>query len=262
MKREQTKNRNVKVAVVARAIWDKYFYHFKWSSVAWLIGVYVATFGIASQRYENHRDRIDNKIAIITTQLGTPARKAALERVNELQANMKIPIEPKILVPWTSFFTLFGDKQVSDELMDELKLIVSTSLQSQGSDGQGVLDLNYIDLSSYSDGTPVNLRNANLENTFLVRANLSGSFLYFANLKGSDIRLANFENSNLVGANLDKTFLQDANFKNANIKKASLYGAYTHQSDLQNFSIKSVCEIISVAYNRSSVRIDEESCWK
>ena len=93
-------------------MWPRY--HLKWSHVLWTIGVYVAAFGLASQRHENHRDRIDNKIAILAAQLGTPARNAAFARVNELQDKIKIPIEPKFLLPWTSFTTLFGEKEVSD----------------------------------------------------------------------------------------------------------------------------------------------------
>ncbi len=47
----------------------------------WVVGIYVAFFGVASQRYENRIDIIENRANAIFTQLGTLNVKKVLSRI-------------------------------------------------------------------------------------------------------------------------------------------------------------------------------------
>ena len=74
----------------------------------WFVGIYVALFGIASQRYENRVDIIENRINSIFTQLSTPLYKKALGRIGETQ-NMPCPLKPDIKNPLTVYQSLFKE---------------------------------------------------------------------------------------------------------------------------------------------------------
>ncbi len=57
----------------------------------WLIGIYVATYGVASQRYENRVDIIENKVNTIYPQLTSPEPKTkemAFRRIEIIQNMM------------------------------------------------------------------------------------------------------------------------------------------------------------------------------
>ncbi len=60
----------------------------------WFVGIYVALFGLASQRYENSLDRLENRTNIIITQLGTDARKTAISLIAKTQGET-LPKKPR-----------------------------------------------------------------------------------------------------------------------------------------------------------------------
>lgn len=64
----------------------------------WLIGLHVALFGIAFQRYENITLQIDNLVNGLTAQLGTDRRLYALPRIPRIQW-MPCPKKPQIFNP-------------------------------------------------------------------------------------------------------------------------------------------------------------------
>ena len=68
-----------------------------------LIGIYVALFGLASQRYENHLDRIENRANGIFAQLGSRRPKKAMARIADAQ-RMTRPVKPELLNPYLVFY--------------------------------------------------------------------------------------------------------------------------------------------------------------
>ena len=55
------------------------------TGLIWLVGIYVAFYGVASQRYENRVDIIENRANSIFTQLATDVYKKALGRIATVQ---------------------------------------------------------------------------------------------------------------------------------------------------------------------------------
>ena len=91
-------------------LWDKTGLRYIWSKfippdpanqqrppstlLLWLIGMYVVCFGVASIRYENRINIIENRANTIFTQLATNIYKEALKRVPIVQ-NMTMSSETR-----------------------------------------------------------------------------------------------------------------------------------------------------------------------
>ena len=89
----------------------------------WVVGIYVAFFGVASQRYENRIDIIENRANSIFAQLAVPSvQKKAIGRISLVQ-NMQCPYKPNILNPSSVFISLFKDSKYGEmiELLKELE---------------------------------------------------------------------------------------------------------------------------------------------
>ncbi len=76
----------------------------------WILGIYVALFGIASQRYENRVDIIENRSNAIFAQLATSASTKALSRVPRVQ-RMPCPVKPEIFNPYSVIQSLFVESR-------------------------------------------------------------------------------------------------------------------------------------------------------
>ena len=55
------------------------------SITIWVIGIYFALYGIASQRYENRLGVLENEVSLIVAQIGSPSGKKALGRIPDVQ---------------------------------------------------------------------------------------------------------------------------------------------------------------------------------
>ena len=126
----------------------------------WIIGIYIALFGVASQRYENRVDIIENRANAIFAQLGTSAYKKALGRIPKVQ-NMDCPIKPELENPFSVFGSLFFDSKY--------EMIIS------------LLKETVEDWKNNLEG--VNLEKAQLQGVNLKRASLRGAILRGANLQ-------------------------------------------------------------------------------
>lgn len=147
----------------------------------WVVATYVTFFGVASSRYENRVDIIENRANSIFSQLSTSAYKKALSRIPRVQ-NMICPRMPDILAPSSVFFSL-----IVNDRYDEMVVIMKETLEDWK-----------LELSNTS------LYGANLYEADLRGANLRGANLS-ANLEGADLRKANLQGANLEGVlGLDK----------------------------------------------------------
>ena len=145
----------------------------------WFVGIYVALFGIASQRYENRIDIIENGANAIFAQLSTPAWRKAISRIPRVQ-NMTCPTKPDILNPSKVINSFISESYYIDicELLKETIEVWKNSLDS------------------------VDLFGAYLCKADLSGANLRRADLSRANLSGADLTRAKLTGANLVGANL------------------------------------------------------------
>ena len=179
----------------------------------WVLGVYTALFGIASSRYENAVDKIENRMNAFITQLSIAPpeiRKEAFREVAEIQW-MICPIEPDLLRPSSVVLSL----TMHDIYKEAVTLLIRT-VEKFGN---------------------------NLQGARLFRANLKEAILKSCNLMNADLRWVNFYNADLNGANLQKTELAGTNLEfaklnRANFNGANLVGANFEGADLKYASFK------------------------
>jgi len=189
--------------------------------ILWITGIYIALFGIASQRYENRVDIIEYRISSIFSQLGSPLYKKALERIPETQ-NLPCPLKPDIKKPLTVYQSLFKD-----------------TLYTEG------VDLLKATLENWKDSlSGVNLKYAILDSVQFSGANLNAAILNGANLRGAtlftaDIRNGYLVNTDLRGATLESSFLDGAQFWIADMRGANMMFAHLKDADFKHVLVDS-----------------------
>jgi hypothetical protein len=125
----------------------------------WIIGFYIALFGLVFQRYQSKISIIENRINNINTGLSTPGFKQAINRIPETQ-NMPCPVEPDLFKFWKTFASFLGVKSTYKEGVLILKRIIENWKDS-------LSDVNLVD---------ADLEGANLARTDLRLARLKGAF--------------------------------------------------------------------------------------
>ncbi len=181
----------------------------------WLIGIYVAAYGVASQRYENKVDIIESKVNTIYPQLTSNdaiTKGMAFRRIPMIQ-KMDCPYKPNIINPFTIYLSFLKNSAYEgvDNLMKETVENWKSTLVS--------IDLSGANLK-YAD-----LKNAVLKNTNLKYTNFMGAVLQGADLRDAVLVGANLTDANLEGADFKNTDLHDADFFRANLQSANLEGA-------------------------------------
>jgi hypothetical protein len=201
----------------------------------WLIGIYVATFGVASQRYENKVDIIENKANTIYQQLASPdpVTKGMAFRLIPLIQKMKCPYKPNIMNPITIYLSFLKTSNY-EGVVDLMKETVENWKGSLKNIRLRETNLQGFDLSSADlwgadlwgvDLEEANLRGAILTEALLGEANLVKANLKIAHLVRANLVRANLEEANLEEANLLGAYLIGANFKGANLEDVNLLGA-------------------------------------
>jgi uncharacterized protein YjbI with pentapeptide repeats len=171
----------------------------------WIIGIYVALFGLASQQYQSKTSIIENRINNIISSLSTPGFKQGINRIPSTQ-KMLCPVAPELLKPWETILSLLGPKSTYKE---------------------GVLLLQRT-IENWKDSlSNVNLSDADLSKTNLSGAVFIGADLNEANLRGSHLDSANFNETRLFGTDFKKAILLQAKFKGA-----TLFGTDLREANL------------------------------
>jgi len=201
------------------------------TGLIWLVGIYVAFFGVASQRYENRIDIIENRANSIFAQLAVPSvTKKALSKIARVQ-NMPCPRRPEILKPPSVFISLFSNSKY-EEMVEQLKETIEDwkeSLDSVNLRGAYLREANLWGADLFK----ADLRDANLWGADLEKADLRE-----ADLVGADLGGANLMEAELVRADLREADLRDANLRRINLRgadleKANLVGAVLRRADLR-----------------------------
>ncbi|WP_419656563.1 uncharacterized protein Dvar_56580 [Desulfosarcina variabilis str. Montpellier] len=187
--------------------------------VIWVVGIYVALYGLAYQRFENARNMLELKTNAVIGQLATQTWRMTLNRIPKLQ-NSKIPVNPDFLNPISIYTSMFGEG-IAD--IENVELLIS--VLEAWKDSLHGLDLTNANL------TGANLREANLENTILIGANLNRADLFQANLKKSLLVNASFVDAMLDKANLEKAGITGCNFSGASLIETKLIDIVTPTTD-------------------------------
>jgi len=218
--------------------------------VIWCVGIYIACFGIASQRYENKVDIIENRANAIFNQLGTPIYKKALARIPRVQ-KLTCPVEPILLNPLTVLRSLFSAETVYTEIIVQLKETIEIWKDSLSYVDLREVDLGGVNLSedwyrgvgrSDDDFPPANFFSSEKSEHGIFRftrhvmlaANLKGINLESAKISRANLRKANLETANLTKADLTESNLSDANLNEADLTEADLSGANLINTDLSD----------------------------
>ena len=233
----------------------------------WIIGIYIALFGVASNRYENRVDIIENRINGIYAQISKDIQ-VAFKRLVDVQ-EMICPVKPEILDPVSIVKSFLPLKDIRyEEGVEQLKELVEdwaqrtetieSRLQREPQAERwikrlkgtlkkdGKLDtkkpigqLAGVDLEK-AQLKKANLRWAQLEGAYLSEANLEGAYLSWTRLEGAYLYGAKLEGADLFGAKLDNACLCKADLKNAKYltleqlaKAFSLYGVRNLAPELE-----------------------------
>ncbi len=220
--------------------------------IIWIIGLYVALFSIASQRYENRIDLIEVRISSVFTQLSTPHYKRTFSQIAETQ-KITCPLKPDIKKPITVYQSLFDDtvyfegvdllKSAVENWKDSLSTVILTGADLSGAEltgavitGAGLDDVNFsgtrllnADLSE-SKWDHTELNNANFSGAILSGADFSHAEMKNAKLTNAVLILTVLNSATLIDADLTEakfwaTELVHTNFKNSNLTHADLSNA-------------------------------------
>lgn len=216
----------------------------------WFVGIYIALFGIASQRYESRVNVIEDRISSIITGLNAPQYKKALSRIAGTQT-MTCPIKPDILKPYTTFISLFRNEVYNDGV-EILKSIIENWSDHLAQTELTLAKLDYANLNG-ANLSGAYMTWANLIQAKLQGADLSGAHLREADLSGADLTEANLTEADLTGADLSWAYLTGADVTKAdlsgtdlswaflprvNLTGARLYGANLKHADLSGDTIE------------------------
>ena len=141
------------------------------NGVLWFIGIYLAAYGVASQRYENNLDQLENRIFSVMDLIGTDNEKQAIASLTKLRDEETF-IKPEILNPVKTFKSLFGYKSSNSYFEKEVDETIRYFLPDLTN--LTLYNINFIDL---------NLDNVNFSNSTLVGCDFSFSSLINANFR-------------------------------------------------------------------------------
>jgi len=227
------------------------------SFILWLIGIYIALFGIASNRYENSVDIMETQTTGFFTQFSSSdetSKKYLLRRIAYIQ-NGVTPIKPELFVPYTVIQSfLFSEKnQLIVETMKgviednklKLKNVILNNSDLNNSDlSEAVLEGATMSMAnlSYVNFKMANLSHVNFEGATLLDTDFSGAKLIFAKILKADLSSATFENADLTGASIEKCNISYAtNFKNADISEAKLIELDLSLTEENSLTIEQLC---------------------
>ncbi len=194
----------------------------------WVIGIYVAIFGLASNRYENRIDIIENRANSVISQLSSKeSRKQALSLIPLIQ-NLKTYGKPGLFNPIATLSSLRGANKLYGENIDLLKeLVVLYKSELRGVDFYYEVYEDFYSRSKKDVNGDVILLNG----TALIMANFSAddnggnTVLTGAQFVQSDLTLANFSHASVTNANFKNASLLDADFSYADVEKTDFRGA-------------------------------------
>ena len=210
----------------------------------WVVGIYVALFGLASSRYENAADRVELRAnAVVALLASSHGREGAFPQVGKAQRE-GVPLQPEFAHPSTTISSLWSKYRPYEKTVTLLRDATTSTLPKKNASIQKPMI--HIDLSganlSGGDLSLANLDAAVLRGTDLSGADLSGADLSFANLTSADL-----SDANLFDADLSDTNLTSADLSRAILISADLSGADLSWANLSNINWRGITNIENAA---------------
>jgi hypothetical protein len=203
----------------------------------WMIGIYIAAFGVASNRYENRIDIIENRLNRLYAQIPKDIH-VAFQRINDVQ-KMLCPAKPKIRDPFSVIKSFWAsDDRIYEEGVDQLKQLVEDWAQKTETiqirlQREPDLKDDYR-IKRITGAVTDEELNGDKKIGVLAGADLQGAYLEEANLWKSHLEGSNLEDVNLEGADLGNAHLEGAGLRNAHLERAKLISAHLERTYLGN----------------------------
>ena len=265
----------------------------------WLFGIYIALFGLASQRYENRVDIIERKVNSIYTRL-TPITSAIMR----LTVSVDDATEEDFERQWWPLYEELDNNSIKsaitkddynelvnrNELMMNMKSILSKIpvIQHYPCPVAPSLFKPHVTILSFFENTPhkvtveelkelilgykrklskvnldgVDLKGADLRYAMLLQASLMDANLQGANLYVSRLQGASLTFANLEGANLGYSNLMHTTFKHANLNNANLKGANLNNARLKGAKLNGANLELANLIGVENLTIDQLSTVK
>jgi uncharacterized protein YjbI with pentapeptide repeats len=176
----------------------------------WLIGIYIAGFGIASQRYENTTYKIDNLVSSMISVLPTEMRDYALQRIPKIQWE-PCPFKPEILDPRSVWLSLFGDSCQYESQVEHLKNILEENGKKLNS-----LNLGYCDLRG----------------TIFINSNFEKTNLGYSKMEQAIFGGVNFKSAFFFNGKFNKSWFSRCDFKGADLNSVCFEGTFFNECNL------------------------------
>ena len=212
--------------------------------IIWIFGallLYLALYGLASQRYSNRINLIENRANAMLMQLTTPTFKKAIEKIPVIQ-KMKVPVKPEIRKPLSIFKSIFSSGIEYSAMVDLLKEFIEDWKGSLQEISLAGADLSNLDLSGAKlQKAHLNrsiLAYTNLENAWLSGAVLTDANLFHAILEKAALFHADLQNTNLEQSLLRNAQMPEAMLKGASLKWADLTNAYLYRADFEGANLE------------------------
>jgi uncharacterized protein YjbI with pentapeptide repeats len=208
----------------------------------WMALLYVASFLIASERYERKLALAQDRLGVIATLLSTEATefdyeaRTALERIPTIQ-KLQCPHEPVLGIPGSIFRSLFlGDENCDPVTVGAREILEIWKQRLNGT------DLSFVDLSraqlDHSDFSGARLTRANLSWASIKESDLSGADFQGANLMRTEFWNSDLSRANFSAADLFEVRFQMANLSEAKIQRVNLSMANLWQANLSKASLR------------------------
>jgi len=238
----------------------------KHSSIGiWVIGVYVAYFGLAFQNFQDSRNRVEFKLNLSVSQLATHARNSALTRLAKIQLE-QLPAKPEIFALYEAPFWLVR-KGASADIIEETKMVIASergkyspiTRQQQTLEQEiELLKLSRIermelDITSSSFGRALlgyDPEREKLSKKLVARHKKEKALseLYSAgyfetkglsniDLNGVDLSGANLNDAIMWGTHMDHAILTGADLSGSLLLLAKLNGAHLKKADLSSANL-------------------------
>ncbi|WP_421901714.1 pentapeptide repeat-containing protein [Maridesulfovibrio sp.] len=204
--------------------------------VLWIFSIYIAIFGLASNRYERAVSTHEMQMASFQTQMSTDLKGYSCAKIPKLQ-KATIPLEPNLFNIWQtilSFFKVTKYKRGQTLIIDTLESYKNVLTRAR---------LSQCDLSN------ADFSNGNLAKSSFYQSNLIGTYFSWSNLEKASFVKANCTQIHFFGTNLKKATINKADLTSAIIVGSNLSYAQLRKSKAANATI--------VATNFSHARLDQ-----
>ena len=185
----------------------------------WLVGtVYFAMYAFTLGRYENKLDDINFRYNTFTAQVLKGVESFKNERLMKI-LNTEIPVQPKILEPYSVFRSFFTKSNLDSKVGYSEKFFQSYNYASAFDFRQEIINQLTMKLNE------AHFINAEFDRADFVCTNLNGALFWNAKLEWANFGSAKLNGTNFWSANLDNAIFINADLYSADFTKAKLDGA-------------------------------------